>query len=36
LEQSTMSGFLWRKAIALGRQVKQAAEEERSRKMNGG
>jgi hypothetical protein len=35
-EQSTMSGFLWRKAIALGRQVKLASEEERSRKINGG
>jgi hypothetical protein len=35
-EQSTMSGFLWRKAIALGRQVKLAAEEERSRRINEG
>ena len=36
VEQSTMSGFLWRKAIALGRQVKGALEEERTRAINRG
>jgi hypothetical protein len=35
-EQSTYSGFIWRKAISLSRQVKAAAEEERARIKNGG
>jgi hypothetical protein len=35
-EQSTYSGFLWRKAIALGRQVAGSAETARNRRKNGG
>jgi hypothetical protein len=35
-EQSTYSGFVWRKAISLSRQVQAAADELRYRHKNGG